>query len=78
LKRAAAARPRAVRRSKALLARTGFRACPGIPSPVPCPGWPPGADRLDDLPGGPLGVHRHQRQAGAEREPGELLPGLPG
>jgi hypothetical protein len=39
---------------------------------------PAGADRLDDLPGGPLGVHRQQRQAGAEREPGELLPGLPG
>ena len=37
-----------------------------------------GADHLDDLPGGPLGVHRQQRQAGAEREPGELLPGLPG
>jgi hypothetical protein len=43
LKRAAAARPRAVRRSKAFLARTGFRACPGIPSPAPCPGWPAGA-----------------------------------
>jgi hypothetical protein len=39
---------------------------------------PAAADRLDDLPGGPLGVHRQQRQAGAERVPGELLPGLPG
>ena len=39
---------------------------------------PAGADRLDDLAGGPLGVHRRQRQAGAEREPGELLSGLPG
>ena len=39
---------------------------------------PAAADSLDDLPGGPLGVHRQQRHAGAEREPGELLPGLPG
>ena len=39
---------------------------------------PAAADRLDDLPGGPLGVHRQQRQADAGREPGELLPGLPG
>ena len=27
---------------------------------------------------GPLGVHRDQRQAGAEPEPGELLAGLTG
>ncbi len=117
MKRAAAGRPRAVRRSKAFLVRAGFSACPGTPprfreragpparaasaagpgivfrwsarAPDRPPGRragrpgsdsfrPAGADRLDDLPGGPLRVHRQQRQAGAEREPGELLPGLPG
>src|ERR1700749_193288 len=34
--------------------------------------------RADDLAGGPLGIHRDEWQAGAEREPGELLVSLPG
>src|SRR5690348_18506173 len=34
--------------------------------------------RADDLACGPLGVHRDEWQAGAERKPGELLAGLPG
>src|SRR5580704_11191862 len=34
--------------------------------------------RADNLACGPLGVHRDEWQAGSEREPGELLTGLPG
>ena len=47
MKRPAAARPRAVRQSKAFLARAGFRACPGIPPPVPRAGWPAGVGSVN-------------------------------